>query len=91
MIDPAIKSRIHISINYPNLDFESRKTLWANFIQQNASNNTISEEELNVLAMKEFNGHDIKNIIRSALSIARRRRVLLAIEHIKIVAEILEA
>ena len=31
-IDPAFYSRIHITINYPNLDTETRKSVWSNFV-----------------------------------------------------------
>jgi len=30
--DSAFRSRIHIAINYPDLDFESRKAIWRSFI-----------------------------------------------------------
>lgn len=32
--DPAFQSRIHISIDYPELSIESRKTVWVNFLAQ---------------------------------------------------------
>ena len=32
--DAAFQSRIHISLDYPELDVKSRKTVWANFLKQ---------------------------------------------------------
>ena len=32
--DAAFQSRIHISLDYPELDAKSRKTVWQNFLQQ---------------------------------------------------------
>ncbi|KAI5247435.1 P-loop containing nucleoside triphosphate hydrolase protein [Aureobasidium subglaciale] len=32
--DPAFQSRIHISIDYPDLSPESRRTIWENFLQR---------------------------------------------------------
>ena len=32
--DAAFQSRIHISLEYPELDYKSRKAVWLNFLKQ---------------------------------------------------------
>jgi SpoVK/Ycf46/Vps4 family AAA+-type ATPase len=36
-LDPALQSRIHLTINYPALDPASRLTIWRNFLMRQAS------------------------------------------------------
>lgn len=91
VIDPAIRSRIHIAFNFPGLDFEPRRTVWSNFIRQNGIEHDLSEEDMGKIAKNQLNGREIKNVNKSALLISRRRKVPLSVEHIKIVTEILKA
>lgn len=87
-LDPALQSRIHLTINYPALDPASRLTIWRNFLMRQAahssktataSGNTlgkyrprITEEEIRVLAGLELDGRRIKNLVKSAGIMARR-------------------
>ncbi|CAG8560070.1 1897_t:CDS:2, partial [Acaulospora colombiana] len=59
--------RIHFSINYSNLDFESRKAIWNVFVGKIAIKKQISEEEIEILAKEEMNGRQQRN--PSALTI----------------------
>lgn len=42
--DPAFQSRIHISLNYPELAIESRTTVWQNFLKQHNATQAASRE-----------------------------------------------
>jgi SpoVK/Ycf46/Vps4 family AAA+-type ATPase len=84
-LDPALQSRIHLTINYPALDPASRLTIWRNFLMRQATPSTsktnsmiskyaprITEEEIRVLAGLELDGRRIKNLVKSAGIMARR-------------------
>ncbi|KAF8522857.1 P-loop containing nucleoside triphosphate hydrolase protein, partial [Gautieria morchelliformis] len=59
--DAAFESRIHFSIQYPHLDFESRKAIWRTFYGKVAeSAGEISDEELNRLARHSMNGRQVR-------------------------------
>jgi hypothetical protein len=56
------KSHISISINYKDLDNESRFKVWNNLL--NTSGNNLSQEDIFQLSQVEMNGREIKNCIR---------------------------
>lgn len=43
--DPAFQSRIHISIDYPELSSESRRLVWKNFLKQHDIAQTVAREK----------------------------------------------
>ena len=63
-IDPAVRSRIAVAIEYPNLDVEAREHIWTGFLKMGGVKvtetqggaNMISKAELRKLAEKELNG-----------------------------------
>jgi SpoVK/Ycf46/Vps4 family AAA+-type ATPase len=60
----ASLGRIHFSILYPDLDFESRKKIWKMFfakVMKNASE--ISKEDLDRLANRKMNGRQVRNLL----------------------------
>ncbi|RAH71883.1 ATP-binding protein [Aspergillus aculeatinus CBS 121060] len=67
-IDPAFDSRIHISLQYPDLDAVSRRQIWAQFLRATAD---ITEAQLDSLAELELNGRQIKNVLKTAHLLAR--------------------
>ncbi|PYI16413.1 P-loop containing nucleoside triphosphate hydrolase protein [Aspergillus violaceofuscus CBS 115571] len=76
-IDPAFDSRIHISLQYPDLDAVSRRRIWAQFLRSTAD---VTEAQLDSLAELELNGRQIKNLLKTAHLLARdqERRLLFA-------------
>ena len=70
-LDPAIYSRIHLTINYPALDVPSRRTIWKNFLDRE-EDSKISEAELDKLADIDVNGRRIRNITKTARIMAKR-------------------
>lgn len=70
--DDAFKSRIHVPLKYDDLTFDSRKQIWKNFLGKLGRGNVImSEKEYESLAEAEINGRQIKNVIRTAKSLAQ--------------------
>jgi len=63
-IDPAVKSRIAVAIEYPDLDVEAREHIWTGFLRMGSveitethgGQNMISRAELRKLAETELNG-----------------------------------
>ncbi|KAF8576015.1 P-loop containing nucleoside triphosphate hydrolase protein [Ramaria rubella] len=86
--DAAFESRIHFSIHYPDLDFESRKGIWKTFFAKATKGREIDEEDLNRLAKHEMNGRQIKNAVSSGQCIALESKAELSVEHIEAVLEV---
>jgi SpoVK/Ycf46/Vps4 family AAA+-type ATPase len=82
-IDPAFESRIHISLNYQELDVGSRRHIWKQFLSR--SNETFTDEQLDQMAEVQLNGRQIKNIIKTAGLLAWSKEVDLGYEHLKTV------
>ena len=73
-IDPAFKSRIHLSLAYSPLSAESRAELWEIFIikgtEQHGRPGWLNAEFLEDVSREEVNGREIKNIVRLAHALA---------------------
>lgn len=89
--DPAFESRIHLTINYPQLDQESRLHIWRTFLdmktnadgkEKEGGGGGISEEELVQLACEELNGRQIKNLVKTARLLASSEQAILSTEHL---------
>jgi len=86
--DSAFQSRIHISLNYPDLSIESRRSIWGNFLDQLPQENSITESQLDSLSLMKMNGRQIKNVLKTAQLLARRKSKVLAHEHIVTVLDV---
>ena len=82
--DPAFQSRIHISLDYPGLTIDSRKTVWKNFLDSSSQEHTIDKAQLVELARMDLNGRQIKNILKIARLLASRKEEKLSREHITV-------
>ncbi|KAF2029057.1 P-loop containing nucleoside triphosphate hydrolase protein [Setomelanomma holmii] len=72
-IDAAFKSRIHLSLYYPQLSADARSSIWTTFIVRGSGSVAppwLTQELLDRLTYYEINGRQIKNTIRMACSIA---------------------
>lgn len=89
-IDAAFQSRIHISIEYPELSLSSRRHVWSNFIALGAMQQShgFSESDLDLLATYEMNGREIKNVLKTAKLLASRQGNQLGVGHIESVLKI---
>ncbi|KAF2839139.1 ATPase [Patellaria atrata CBS 101060] len=73
-IDTAFQSRIHVSMEYPDLTSSSRRMIWKNFLNNSSQPNEFSDEDLDELAAVELNGRQIKNILKTAQLLASRKK-----------------
>ncbi|TVY84619.1 putative AAA domain-containing protein [Lachnellula suecica] len=91
--DPAFKSRIHISLHYPDLEFDARKEIWKTFIMKAQKGEKKPQgmelEEIDRLAAHPLNGRQIKNLVGSARSIARESEENLDASHITTVLDVM--
>ncbi|KAF7344584.1 AAA family [Mycena sanguinolenta] len=89
--DPAFESRIHFSIHYPDLGFDSRKQIWQTFLAKVLKNSTdITPEHLDRLAKLSMNGRQIKNTVSSAQCVALDTQQDLSITHIDSVLDVVD-
>lgn len=84
-IDTAIRSRISVTMNYPDLNQESRETIWNNLLKFA----NINSDNLNLKTLSEYNlnGRQIKNAIRIAQTIAFSREKEIDMEIMKLTME----
>lgn len=71
-IDSAVRSRINLLLHYKDLDRKHRTNIWKGLLERwdiNLTKETISE-----LASKEINGREIRNYIKSIISIHKQRK-----------------
>ncbi|GKT89584.1 AAA family ATPase [Colletotrichum tofieldiae] len=87
-LDPAIYSRIHLTINYPALDKPSRLLIWRTFLEKNGS--VISEADFEALSNIEVNGRRIRNIVKTAGIMAKREKRKIGFGDVKKVMRITE-
>jgi hypothetical protein len=81
---------VDLTINYPNLDFLSRLTIWRNFLFGRGLDTEISAKELEMLAQIELNGRRIKNVVKTSLVMAQNQGRGLRYEDVQKVLKITE-
>lgn len=92
--DAAFQSRIHLTIDYPKLDYPSKLLVWQTFIrpqtQSDASKygSNVAEKDLKALAKIDMNGREIKNTVKTARLLASQKRAPLAMEHVATVLRV---
>ena len=73
-IDAAFQSRIHVSIEYPDLTSASRRTIWANFLKGSTIKSSLTDKDIAELAELKLNGRQIKNVLKTAQLLAARKK-----------------
>ena len=91
--DAAFQSRIHLTIDYPKLDFHSKMLIWKTFARPQTDAPTrygsnIQEQDIKALAQTDMNGREIKNTIKTARLLASQKGVPLAMEHVATVLRV---
>ena len=91
-MDPAFESRIHLTLNYADLDRASRKHVWSTFLGAHARGRSssvgggaFSEAELERLAREPLNGRQIKNVVKMGMLLAGRHEEGLGMGHLETV------
>ena len=90
--DAAFQSRIHLTIDYPKLDFHSKMLIWQTFVRPQSDapryGSNIREKDIKALAKTDMNGREIKNTIKTARLLASQKGAPLAMEHIATVLRV---
>ncbi|TKA79105.1 hypothetical protein B0A49_01828 [Cryomyces minteri] len=86
--DAAFQSRIHISLDYPELSSDSRRMVWKNFLAQAGREHSITETQLDQLSLMNMNGRQIKNVLKTAQLLATRKGAVLSHNHIVTVLDV---
>jgi len=84
-IDAAFESRIHLSLQYGELSYQSRREVWTAFLVGKAS---FTEDQINFLATIQLNGRQIKNILKTAQLLATSKDAALNFTHVKTITKL---
>ncbi|CAH0034031.1 unnamed protein product [Clonostachys rhizophaga] len=91
-IDPAFESRIHLSLEYPNLTDASREQVWRAFFEpidgQGDKAHELSDADIKELSKLDLNGRQIKNTIKMAKLLSWQREESLKMWHVKYVLKV---
>ncbi|KXS95708.1 hypothetical protein AC578_10765 [Pseudocercospora eumusae] len=83
--DLAFRSRINLAIDYPNLDFQTRRHIWRTFVRPSEdfpnNHSAITEDQLFDLAELDLNGREVKNLVKTGRLLAKRKGEQLGIMH----------
>ncbi|KAJ4361823.1 hypothetical protein N0V83_010764 [Neocucurbitaria cava] len=93
-MDAAFESRIHLALNYAELDKPSRRQVWSKFLgrsSQTARTASFSEADLDKLSKVQLNGRQIKNVLKTAQLLAARYDERLAMSHLDTVLNLRKA
>ncbi|KAA8900259.1 hypothetical protein FN846DRAFT_959205 [Sphaerosporella brunnea] len=90
--DEAFQSRIHIALRYNELGFKAKVKIWTMFFNMVKAQDggEFAEADIEWLAKKDFNGRQIKNIVRTAQALAKSKRELMGMKHIRVVMGVAE-
>ena len=82
--DEAFKSRIHVPLKYEDLTSDSRKKIWRNFLTRFTKDELdLDEKGYESLAEAKINGRQIKNVVRTAKSLAQFNEEKLDLKKLK--------
>lgn len=83
--DDAFKSRIHLTVSYPDLSEVAQSAIWKRLIATNMDvkvDSLWSEEAFAALGKLGLNGRTIRNFLRTAVSFAHSRDEALGVGHV---------
>ena len=88
-IDAAFESRIHLSLQYEELNLSSRYQIWKTFLGVSASETgCFSEENLQTLSEIPMNGRQIKNVIKTAQLLASSKGQPVSFDNVEVVTRL---
>ncbi|KAF1971941.1 P-loop containing nucleoside triphosphate hydrolase protein [Bimuria novae-zelandiae CBS 107.79] len=95
-MDAAFESRIHLTLNYSDLDKTSRKHVWSTFLTTHARTKhsnvgAFTDAELEKLAKVQLNGRQIKNVLKTAMLLASKYDECLGMGHLETVLRLRKA
>lgn len=90
-LDPAVYSRVHLTINYPRLDRASRLQIWKTFLGHMDTQSDMSEAEVEALADIDVDGRRVRNVVKTARIVAKRQQRAICFDDVKNVMRITES
>ncbi|KAH6676972.1 P-loop containing nucleoside triphosphate hydrolase protein [Plectosphaerella plurivora] len=90
-LDPAVYSRVHLTINYPQLDRASRLQIWKTFLNHMDTKSDMSEAEVEALADIDVDGRRVRNVVKTARILAKRQQRAICFNDVKNVMRITES
>ncbi|KAI0180807.1 P-loop containing nucleoside triphosphate hydrolase protein [Hypoxylon sp. FL1284] len=98
-VDPALRSRVHLTIRYPALGAAARRRIWERFVHAAASArprqpqpqqqpSALGPDDLALLQELDLNGREIKNLVKTARLLASHEKAPLAMEHVRAVLSV---
>lgn len=84
-IDRTFKSRIHLTLQYPDLSIDTKEHIWRRFVGQSAEEDSITDQAYTRLAQLPINGREIKNTIKCAAMLAKKQDTSVGVDQIGIV------
>lgn len=95
-MDAAFESRIHLSLQYHELDKASRRQIWSTFLlrsseTRNSNVGAFTDAEIDRLAKVQLNGRQIKNVLKTAQLLASKYDECLGMSHLETVLKLREA
>ncbi len=82
--DEAFLSRIHVSLHFNKLTAAAKAQIWRAFLgKAGVAEGEVSEDLLDKLASRNINGRQIKNVCRTAKSLAQSRKETLGYAHLE--------
>ncbi|GKZ29803.1 hypothetical protein AbraIFM66950_006553 [Aspergillus brasiliensis] len=90
--DAILTGRIHFTMNYPELDTDSRLEVWKNFLTNVAKSSELTEftaDDFMALSRHPLNGRQIKNIVSCAVSLAREMQKNVTVKDIENLIEVM--
>ncbi|KAJ5156611.1 hypothetical protein N7492_009414 [Penicillium capsulatum] len=90
-IDPAFESRVHVSLAYSPLNFDSRRHIWAQFLDRTANTAQLTDAQIDCLAEVDLNGRQIKNLLKTAGLLAWSQEQEMGFKHIETVLGLRES
>ncbi|KAL9083052.1 MAG: hypothetical protein Q9165_008676 [Trypethelium subeluteriae] len=84
-IDAAFDSRIHLTLEYDELNLDSRRYVWRTFLSKVSNVGEFSAADVDKLAEAILNGRQIKNVLKTAQLLASKKEEPLNFQHIDVV------
>ena len=90
-IDIAVESRVNLAVHYAPMSLKDQRKLFKIFLDRLEDKDIYDKKDLtewiDLYFKEEFNGRDIRNMLSSALAIARAKTEKLKRRHIEVVRD----
>jgi hypothetical protein len=82
---------VHLTINYPQLDRNSRLRIWKTFLNHMDTQSDMTEAEVEALADIDVDGRRVRNVVKTARILAKRQQRAICFNDVKNVMRITES